>query len=75
MAPNITGLTMACPKCRAEPMRIIYMGFPMWFCSNEECNCCWGFWSWVPTLFFNGWIMPYEGRYLPALWAWLRGDQ
>ncbi len=20
---------------------------------------------------FNGWLMPYEGAYLPALWKWL----
>lgn len=28
----------------------------------------------LPVCGFNGWVMPYEGSYWPALWDWLFGD-
>jgi len=70
-----------CPMCK-EPgaARIIYMGFPMWFCEDgqmngEQCSCLWGFWSWIPDAFgFNGFLFRYEGSYPRALFYWLFGD-
>lgn len=70
-------------ECGAEPYRVIYMGFPMWLCSDDECNQVWGFWSRMADLLpiaseddygqpaFA--FMPYDGWYLPALWMWLFG--
>jgi len=62
-----------CPLCGAESDKVIYMGLPMRFCSDEYCNCLWGFWSWIPIMWFNGVFMTYEGYYLPALMHWLFG--
>jgi hypothetical protein len=64
-----------CPTCQSEAKRVIYMGFPVWLCSDDGCNTLWGFWSWVPGLYFNGAFMEYEGSYWPALWHWLFGSQ
>jgi hypothetical protein len=65
---------MKCPMCGSEPNKVIYMGFPMMLCQDEHCSCIWGFWSWVPTLWFNGALMQYEGSYWPALWYWMFGN-
>lgn len=69
-----------CPRCQREGLKVIYLGFPMKFCDNpmeggDECACLWGFWSFVPTLWFNGMFMTYEGSYWKALWHWLRGGE
>ncbi len=74
---------LKCPLCGYEAMKVIYMGFPMKLCMNEEeCNCLWGMWSWVLRVFpvavedefadepyfrFQG----YRGSYLRALWTFL----
>lgn len=55
-------------------MKVIYMGFPMRLCSNPACNEMSGFWSWIPTLYFDGKVAVYEGNYWGALWAWLKGE-
>lgn len=61
-----------CPLCGSGSMKIIYYGLPMRFCEDEACNCMFGFWSFVAGhLPFNGFIMVYDGAYLPALWHWL----
>jgi len=60
-----------CPACGEEASKIIYLGLPMKFCNH--CSTMFGFWSWVPTLWFNGAVFCYEGNYLRALWNYLRG--
>lgn len=65
---------MICPRCGWQARKVIYMGLPMNLCSNDNCNTVWGFWSWVPALWFNGCFMQYD-NYWPALWNWLFGDQ
>ena len=50
------------------------MGMPMRLCLDDYCYTVWGFWSWVPCVWFNGWFMKYEGWYVVALWHWLFGD-
>jgi hypothetical protein len=69
---------MKCPICASSPLRVIYMGFPMWLCSNEECSCLFGFWSFVADLLpisdgEHFAFLAYDGWYLPALWCWLTG--
>lgn len=55
-------------------MKVIYYGFPTKFCCNTECNCMFGFWTyltdWLP---YNGVMFKYKGSYLKALWRWLKG--
>ena len=63
-----------CPRCSEESAKVIYMGFPMRLCSDDECNTLWGFWSWVPLPWFNGCFLEYEGSYWAALWHWMFGD-
>jgi len=63
-----------CPECGCEADKVIYMGFPMKLCPNERCNTLWGFWSWIPCIWFNGWFMKYKGCYFDALIAWLAED-
>ena len=66
---------MKCPRCGKEADKVIYFGAPMKFCSDEECATLWGFWSWIPSMWFNGMFMEYKGHYLPALMYWLFGSQ
>lgn len=63
-----------CPCCGDEGQRVIYMGLPMWLCSDGTCCTGWGFWSFLPILHFTGCFMAFEGSYWRALWAWLRND-
>lgn len=74
----------ACPLCGSDGSRVLFMGAPMWLCSNENCNCVYGFWSWVAELFpvvtdtedgpmFK--FMSYEPPYLLALLRWLIGKE
>ena len=65
---------MRCPTCRAKGYKVIYLALPMKLCSDDRCSTCWGFWSWVPAMWFNGMFMTYEGSYLVALCHWLFGD-
>jgi hypothetical protein len=60
-----------CPQCGREAAHVIYYGLPMWLC---DCAELLGFWSWIALwLPFNGVFMVFEGPYLPALWAWIKG--
>jgi hypothetical protein len=65
---------MKCELCHKKQIRVLYAGFPMWLCSNEDCNYVSGFWSficdWIP---FNGVFFAYKDNdnYLSALWKWL----
>lgn len=63
-----------CPLCGGPSWKVIYFGLPVLICADEECSCMFGFWSriasWLP---YNGWMMTYDGAYLPALWHWLTG--
>ena len=65
---------MKCPLCSRPGEKVIYAGFPMKLCTDNECRCLWGFWSFIPHVSFNGFFFTYEGSYLPALWTWLTGD-
>jgi len=67
------GYKMKCPLCKQEESyKIIYFGLPMFLCKNKECNCVWGFWSFITNFVgFNGWIFTYEDSYWKALWHWL----
>lgn len=63
-----------CPLCGKEPYKIIYYGMPTYFCKNEDCNCLYGFWSFIyDRLPFNGMLYIYDDRYLKALYRWLFG--
>ena len=65
---------MACPSCQKEAQNVIYLGLPMHLCSDDNCATLWGFWSIVPTFWFNGVFMAYTGSYIVALWRWLTSD-
>lgn len=61
-----------CQLCGARAHKVICAGIPLKLCSNEDCNCVWGFWSWIFDLLpFNGYFMIYRKGYLDALWHWL----
>jgi len=62
-----------CPLCGAASVKVHYYGFPMRLCSDRQCGCGWGFWSWVNLIHFDGFFIAYEGSYLKALWFWLSG--
>ena len=66
---------MKCPICETEGKKVIYLGFPMHLCKDDNCNCVWGFWSWVTIPWFNGVFLEYEGSYWSALWHWCFGEQ
>lgn len=67
-----TPTSRPCPICSQPSIRVIYMGFPLLLCSDEECSCLFGWWMWLMDhVPYNGWFMTYEGSYWPALWAWL----
>ena len=40
----------SCPSCGFAAHRVIYLGFPMWFCSDLRCSILWGFWSYIAVL-------------------------
>lgn len=64
-----------CPLCEEIAFRVIYMGFPMKACSNEECSLMWGFWDFILDLFgFDGNLMVYECNYFRALYLWFTDD-
>lgn len=63
---------MICPHCASKASRVLYAGFPMWLC--EECSTVCGFWSFILSWHFDGCFMAYDGSYLRALWAYLRGE-
>lgn len=60
-----------CPACGDVQVNTIYMGASFQICTNPECRTATGFFSWVPLIFFNGWLFPYTGSYLRGLWDWL----
>jgi len=66
------GDRVVCPSCGAEAQKVLYAGLPMKSC--DACSNLWGFWSFVPALWFNGWLFPYQGPYLLVLWDWLKLD-
>lgn len=62
---------MTCPRCREEAVKVIYAGFPMRLCANEQCGCCFGFWAWILEIVpFNGWFLQYD-NYWSGLWEFL----
>lgn len=68
---------MTCPTCKAAPIKVIFMGFPMKLCSEFYCSTIWGFWSFIldilPITTGGMWaFLGYEGRYLSALWYWMK---
>lgn len=59
-----------------EPTKALLYGLPVLITEDGGCspaNAVSGlFLDVMCSLFgFNGWVMPYEGAYLPALWRWL----
>lgn len=60
-----------CPLCKKTGDTVIYLGFPMYLCSDDQCNAVWGFWCWVVEIYFNGYFHVYYGSYCDALWEWL----
>jgi len=61
---------MTCPSCGSDSGRkAIYMALPVKFC--ERCSTIWGFWSFVPCIWFNGVLFFYEGPYWKALRHWM----
>lgn len=63
-----------CNNCEGKLIKVIYAGLPMKLCENESCNSVYGFWSFVPELYFNGYFVAYEGSYFKALWFWLKNE-
>ena len=68
---------MKCPLCKNEEIwKVIYYGFPVKFCSDDKCNCMFGFWTYLTDFFpFNGMLFVYKGNYWPALYRWLKGEE
>lgn len=74
---------MNCPACHSPSMKVLCLAFPMRLCSDPECSCVFGFWSFICNLFpiisydehgEPAWKwLAYTGGYLPALWRYLRG--
>lgn len=65
-----------CPLCASKSIKIIHGGLPMRLCSDEECSCLYGFWSWWTCVIpFTGYLMVYEGGYFKALWHWLTSEE
>lgn len=63
-----------CPACGDTQTRVIYMGFGMRICNSIKCRNAVGLFSWVPLIYFDGWLFPYVGWYLKGLWDWLTFD-
>jgi len=64
---------MKCPDCKSkDQMKVIYLGLPMKFC--PDCHAITGLWSWVPRIWFNGYLMSYTEPYIIALFYWLLGE-
>lgn len=63
-----------CPICGREGLKVIHFGFPMHLCPDEECSCLWGFWSWVASVWWDGYFLTYTGGYWRTLWRFLKGD-
>lgn len=73
-----------CGVCGHEAAKVIYFGLPMRLCLDSECSgltgMCARLAGWLPIASEGEdgepafAFMAYEGRYLPALWAWLKGD-
>lgn len=74
---------MSIKERKEKSLKIIHMGFPMYF--YEEENILWGFWSFIYTLFpftaedltgeLNFVFLVYEGSYWKALWKFLKGEK
>jgi hypothetical protein len=65
-------LRMKCKFCKTKMVKVIYMGLPMFLCTNENCNCIDGLWAFILDLIpFNGKMMVYKGSYWGALLNWL----
>jgi len=63
-----------CPLCKSNSIKVIYYGFPMRICENENCNCLFGVCFNIVEYFpFNGYLFTYEGSYLKALYRWIIG--
>jgi hypothetical protein len=61
-----------CPLCKRKMVNVIYAGFPMYLCSDDDCNTVDGFWSEIMEyLPFNGMFFVYKGNYWKALYRWL----
>lgn len=64
-----------CPLCDSAAMSVIYFGLPHKLCEDDRCGCLFG---WAERLTrrlpFNGFFLAYDGSYIAALWAWLKGD-
>lgn len=61
-----------CPACEKESHKVLYLGFPMRLCEDgQECANLFGFWSFIPAIWFNGTFMEYTGSYFSALWSFL----
>lgn len=65
-------MTLKCPSCGAEGVKVIYAALPAVLCPDDDCSTLWGGCSGlIAMLPFNGVFMTYTGAYLPALWRWL----
>lgn len=63
-----------CLQCGNQADKVLYAGFPMKLCTNHEEPLLWGFWSWIPVLWFNGVFILYTGSYWGALRKFLKGE-
>lgn len=68
---------MDCPNCGlADPIKVIYFGFPMTLCTDEACGSVWGCWTFILDLIPSedkDWIFfVYKNSYLLGLWQWLK---
>ena len=63
-----------CSKCGDVQLQVIYGGFPMKYCTNQDCSNLSGFWSWIGYLYWNGVLFPYAGNYFVGLYNWLTND-
>ena len=66
-----------CADCTLPLTKVLYMGFPMYMCTSSahsEVQIS-GFWSWVPTIWFNGTFLVYKGSYWRALLFFSSGSE
>ena len=67
-------MNTVCPHCSEEMTKVIFAGFPMMLCNDDDCSTVTGFWSWVATISIElgapPAFAPYEGNYWYALRQW-----
>ena len=58
-----------CPMCESDSIKVLYYGLPFHLCSDDDCNCLFGFFDWLlDKIPFNGTLMMYSCSYWTVLY-------